>query len=370
METVGNTLMPITPEAAIVVVLSQALVLFLFSSQALSDWLHSIGLPSIPLVPVSSSQVVIGSIIGIGLLKGGNQIKYKVLGSIGTGWVATPIIAGLISFFLLFFIHNVFRQDVGLNDNIITTSAKASVDTTKQLPDDTVSYPQQGQDLITTIENAESNMESYLWTIIGILLVTTGSTVYYFLRREKKNKELYNQKTDELEKEVALQAESMEKELESYRREHEGLDKELKYRQNEMTTMATNIIKKYELVSQIKEDINKIKKGIKDAESRRAISEVIIKINQNLLYDRDREKFQMYLEDHNSNFMHRLNEMYPDMTDNEKRLAALLRMNLSSKEIASILNISTKSVEMNRYRLRKKLQIPPKQNLTDFIRNF
>ena len=370
METVGNTLMPITPEAAIVVVLSQALVLFLFSSQALSDWLHSLGLPSIPLVPVSSSQVVIGSIIGIGLLKGGNQIKYKVLGSIGTGWVATPIIAGLISFFLLFFIHNVFRQDVGLNDNIITTSAKASVDKTEQLPDDTVSYPQQGQDLITTIENAESNMESYLWTIIGILLVTTGSTVYYFLRREKKNKELYNQKTDELEKEVALQAESMEKELESYRREHEGLDKELKYRQNEMTTMATNIIKKYELVSQIKEDINKIKKGIKDAESRRAISEVIIKINQNLLYDRDREKFQMYLEDHNSNFMHRLNEMYPDMTDNEKRLAALLRMNLSSKEIASILNISTKSVEMNRYRLRKKLQIPPKQNLTDFIRNF
>ncbi len=120
METVGNTLMPLTPEAAMVVVLSQALVLFIFSSQGLSDAFQSIGLPAIPLVPVSSSQVVIGSIIGIGLYKGGKQIKYKILGSISLGWVATPIAAGFIAFFLLFFVNNVFKQDVG-GDRIIHT---------------------------------------------------------------------------------------------------------------------------------------------------------------------------------------------------------------------------------------------------------
>ncbi|MBE9483461.1 MAG: hypothetical protein IMY74_01370, partial [Bacteroidetes bacterium] len=58
------------------------------------------------------------------------------------------------------------------------------------------------------------------------------------------------------------------------------------------------------------------------------------------------------------------------MTGNEKRLAVLLRLNLSSKEIASILNISPKSVEMNRYRLRKKLKVEPKVGLNDFIREF
>jgi len=61
---------------------------------------------------------------------------------------------------------------------------------------------------------------------------------------------------------------------------------------------------------------------------------------------------------------------FPSMTNNEKRLASLLRLDLSSKQIASILNISPKSVEVNRYRLRKKLKVDPKINLTDFIRDF
>jgi len=117
METVGNTLMPLTSDAAFVVVLSQALVLFIFSSQTLSQALQTIGLPPIPLVPVSSSQVVIGSIIGIGLYKGGKEIKYKILGEISLGWIATPLVAGIITFFMLFFVNNVFKQDVGKVEN-------------------------------------------------------------------------------------------------------------------------------------------------------------------------------------------------------------------------------------------------------------
>ncbi len=93
-------------------------------------------------------------------------------------------------------------------------------------------------------------------------------------------------------------------------------------------------------------------------------------ITQDLSIDRDREKFQMHINEQNSNFIHKLGESFPSITDNEKRLASLLRLNLSSKEIASILNISPKSVEMNRYRLRKKLKVNPKVNLNDFIRDF
>ena len=369
METVGNTLMPLTSEAAIVVVLSQALVLFLFSSQSLSNFLHSIGLPAIPLVPVSSSQVVIGSIIGIGMLKGGKQIKYKVLGSISIGWVATPIIAGLMSFFLLFFIHNVFRQDVGVQETIQTSQVQNIPPADNQLVTDTISINR------TATKNFVSDMtsnsiENYLWVVIAILLLFISLIIYLSIRKANRRNQMHQQRIRELEEEAVLKIETIEKELESYRNEQEGLDKELKYRQNEMVTMAMNIIKKFEFVAQLKEDINKIKKEINDNETRQALNKVILKINQNLLYDRDRELFQMHLEDHNSNFMHRLNEAHQGLTDNEKRLAALLRMNLSSKEIASILNISPKSVEMNRYRLRKKLQIPPKQNLTDFIRNF
>jgi len=370
METVGNTLMPLTSEAALVVVLSQALVLFIFSSQSLSNALVSIGLPPIPLVPVSSSQVVIGSIIGIGLLKGGKQIKYKVLGQISVGWIATPVIAGIVAFFMLFFIHNVFKQDVGFK----------TVKQTKQVTQQTVSDSLNHAEKIiflpkNRVEQTEQDSSvqssfSYGWMMSLFLVVVLMGVIYYFLLREKKQKTLGKEKIDELENFISLKAKSLEQEMESYKAEQQNLDKELKYRQNEMVNMAMNIIRKYEIVGQIKEDINRIKKEIHDGEARQALNKVILKINQNLLLDRDRESFQMHLEEHNSNFMHRLSEACPGMTENEKRLATLLRMNLSSKEIASILNISPKSVEMNRYRLRKKLQISPKENLTQFIRNF
>jgi len=91
--------------------------LFLFSSEGLESWLISHSLPAIPLVPVSSSQAVIGAVIGIGLLKGGKGIKYNVLGGISSGWVTTPIIAGIITFVSLFFLQNVFSQQVSRNIN-------------------------------------------------------------------------------------------------------------------------------------------------------------------------------------------------------------------------------------------------------------
>jgi PiT family inorganic phosphate transporter len=115
MLTVGNSLMPLTPVAAFVVVLASSLVLFIFASTGLEHFLIINGLPTIPLIPVSSSQAVVGAIIGIGLLKGlkgARQIRWRVLGNIAGGWVATPTIAALLSFSLLFVVQNVFRQQV------------------------------------------------------------------------------------------------------------------------------------------------------------------------------------------------------------------------------------------------------------------
>jgi phosphate/sulfate permease len=117
MQTVGNNLLELSSEAAFVVVLSQALVLFIFSSTALSGLMVKIGLPPIPLVPVSSTQVVVGSVLGIGLYKGVSNINLKVLGSIASGWVTTPVAAGVLAFLLLFFVKNIFGIDVGHSVN-------------------------------------------------------------------------------------------------------------------------------------------------------------------------------------------------------------------------------------------------------------
>jgi len=113
MEQVGDNIMELSSESALVVVLSQALVLFIFSSSGLSAFLRNAGLPAIPMVPVSSTQVMIGSIIGIGLYSGARNINFRILGEIAAGWILTPLIAGILTFFSLFFVKNIFGIHVG-----------------------------------------------------------------------------------------------------------------------------------------------------------------------------------------------------------------------------------------------------------------
>ncbi|MBA4421922.1 MAG: inorganic phosphate transporter [Syntrophus sp. (in: bacteria)] len=110
MLTVGEGISEMSPVAALVAVLANALVLFLFASQDLEQFLLSHGLPAFPLVPVSSSQAIVGSVIGIGLVKGGRGIRWRVLGEIIGAWVVTPIAAIFLSFIALFFLQNVFQQ--------------------------------------------------------------------------------------------------------------------------------------------------------------------------------------------------------------------------------------------------------------------
>ncbi len=112
MSTVGRGIFPLSPAAAWVVVVAHSLVLFLFASQGLERFLAAQGLPTIPLVPVSSSQAVVGAVLGIGLLQGWRNIRWRVLGSIAAGWVLTPLVAGLVCFLGLFFLQNVFDQPV------------------------------------------------------------------------------------------------------------------------------------------------------------------------------------------------------------------------------------------------------------------
>ncbi len=110
MMLVGDGIIKLTPVASFVVVMANSLVLFMLSSQDLSNLSVSLGLPPIPLVPVSSSQATIGAIVGIGLLKGGRGIRWRSLANIAFGWILTPVMAATICFVCLFFLQNVFQQ--------------------------------------------------------------------------------------------------------------------------------------------------------------------------------------------------------------------------------------------------------------------
>ena len=140
MMTVGRDLAPLSPVAAFVIVLSHSVVLFLFASQGLEQLLARAGLPTIPLVPVSSSQAVIGAIVGIGLLRGGRGIRVRLLGGIAAGWAMTPFIAGALCFVALFFLQNVFKQQVArpvvyaVSDTVLARLDDAGIDADSARP--------------------------------------------------------------------------------------------------------------------------------------------------------------------------------------------------------------------------------------------
>ena len=112
MLTVGSDLGQLSSTSALVAVISHSIVLFLFASQGLEALLSRYGLPTIPLVPVSSSQAVVGAIFGISILQGITAVKWNVLGKIIAGWIVTTIFAGIVCFIGLFFLQNVFSLSV------------------------------------------------------------------------------------------------------------------------------------------------------------------------------------------------------------------------------------------------------------------
>jgi len=112
MRTVGKDLFHLSPVTALIALLAEAIVLFVFSSRGLYNFLLALGLPTIPLVPVSSSQVIVGAVVGIAIVKGGKNIRYNVLGRISLAWIVAPLMAFFFAFIALFIIQNVFEQEV------------------------------------------------------------------------------------------------------------------------------------------------------------------------------------------------------------------------------------------------------------------
>jgi DNA-binding CsgD family transcriptional regulator len=133
--------------------------------------------------------------------------------------------------------------------------------------------------------------------------------------------------------------------------------------------MALNIIQKNESLRALSKKIDLFRANPKFAQCYAELFELQNMIRETLQLDKDRDTFQLYVNQNNEMFYSSLREKYPKLTPNEVRLTALIRLDLSSKEIASILNISSKSVEMNRYRLRKKMQLSGSVNLSEFIRS-
>jgi inorganic phosphate transporter, PiT family len=361
--TVGNSLMKLTSETAFVVVFSHSLVLFIFSSQSLSDFFVYMGLPPIPLVPVSSSQVIVGSILGISLLKGGRNVDYSVLGKIVGGWVATPVLAGLISFISLFFISNVFNVTVTQipTENIV----KEQIQTTQpeiNLPTSTLNQP-----IVSTTDFQTERIDLIQITLIVSLILLILVAIYLLwinrnLRIQLKNTD-YNDQILKYNEQQAV----LEYELKITNNQNARLEAAVKTKKKAQKKLALDIIQKTEVLAQLKSQIDLIKKKPESEIKYSDLNNIKTLIVEQLNIEKERKSLNNYIQELNINFYQNLSTKYPELSEKEKRLCALLRLNLSSKEIASILGISFKSVEINRYRIRKKMSLKKDEKLHHII---
>ncbi len=146
--------------------------------------------------------------------------------------------------------------------------------------------------------------------------------------------------------------------------EKERVDAELAFKKKELTTHALHLAKKNEVLESLKQKAQ----DLKDREApKNGYQQLIHTINFDLQDDNNWENFARYFEEVHKDFNSNVKAKYPDVTSNELRLLALLKMNLSSKEIANILNISPEGIKKARYRLRKKLDITTEDSLQDLV---
>ena len=364
MMTVGSSLMKLNAETAIIVVLAHSLVLFVFSSKSLSDLFVRIGLPAIPLVPVSSSQAIVGAIIGIGILKGGRNIQIKVIGKIAVGWVLTPIIAGLFAFFALFFMSNVFNLQVSSTpskyvkgDIVVTDDAKVSIDDKAKTIENF--YPSHEE--VTTFNLYKPAI--LIFIIILVLVIVYQLSVINRLKAKNKLEE-YQESIDRYDTQQILLA----KELEMTNDANLMLEKEIDAKEKEQKKIALNIIRKNEILSTLKTEIETLKLRPEETLKYTDLNTLKLLVIENLSVENERKSFNKYIRKLNDSFYKNLELEYPGLSENEKKLCSLLRLKLTSKEIASILNITPKSVEVSRYRLRKKMNIKKSEKLSKMIR--
>lgn len=146
-----------------------------------------------------------------------------------------------------------------------------------------------------------------------------------------------------------------------------NLEAEINFKNTEMASTAMHLLKKGELLSKIKSELSQLSKRIDHDFANSEIKKLIKSLSEDENMDLEWESFSKHFDQVHANFVVKLKEAHPNLTNNELKLCTYLRMNLTSKEIAQLLNISVRGVEISRYRLRKKLTIPTEMNIFDYL---
>ncbi len=198
-----------------------------------------------------------------------------------------------------------------------------------------------------------SNIMLFTYVILFLLFSLMMHTIYkqYY----NKQKEALLQKTNR-----ELELKELENKQQFMHFNNEKLRQDIENKNRELSISTMSLIKKNEF-------LNSIKKELQNIDDAKNIKHVIKIIDRNLNNNDDWHVFEEAFNNADKDFLKKIKQAHPSLTSNDLRLCTYLRLNLSSKEIAPLLNISARSVEVKRYRLRKKMNLPHESSLTDYI---
>lgn len=194
---------------------------------------------------------------------------------------------------------------------------------------------------------------------------------YLFFRKLNRIFIRQKQKHEEQQKHLQylhqLELDKAEKEIVALK--NEKLEAELQYKNTELASVAMHLVHKGDLLSKVKEELMRLK-NISGEHTPDDFKKLIRALKEEDNMDNEWHQFATHFDNVHLNFLRSIKKQYPNLTPNELKLCAYLHMNLCSKEIAQHMKISLRGVEISRYRLRKKLQIPTGTNLFDFLLEF
>lgn len=209
---------------------------------------------------------------------------------------------------------------------------------------------------------------AYLFYVIIILSIVIINYISFKIRIEKarvievkKHKEVLDSKEKAFKQEVQQNEEKIEK------LEKERLKSEMRHKNMELANSTMNLIHKNKLLNSLKRELLDASDEAKSQNVKIVLKKVVIRIDKDLTNDQNFKVFDEYFDRVHQDFIQRLKENHDNLTPKDIRLCAYLKMNLSTKEIAPLMNVSVRGLEISRYRLRKKLDIEHKQNLVDYI---
>jgi hypothetical protein len=215
------------------------------------------------------------------------------------------------------------------------------------------------------------------WWAYGLYACLFTALMYWFykwqqkrfVRREQEKLRQQQQQYAEEQKQLKIlhELELHKNEQAMIRLRNEKLQAEIEYKNSQLASTAMNLVRKVEVFSKIKDDLNEFK-NTQPVDGAREFEKIIRLMDSELDLSREWEQFTEHFDQVHSNFLKKLKEHCPALTTTELKLAAYLRLNLTTKEIAQLMNISVRGVETGRYRLRKKLRITSNDiNLYDYL---